>query len=81
MTDFQGYPLHTDVKNAQLKAYNRCMTARNILENHGRVLFDRYIKNFVEKDKMEFMTMATFINVKGIEEAGRHVQFTCNAAA
>lgn len=74
MNKFNGYSLFNDTENALLRAHQRCVTARNILEDHGGVMCKRYMEQFKEEARKQFLTMAAYIKFAGYEEAARRVQ-------
>lgn len=76
--DFHTYPLHNEDKSVVRRAYNRFVTARNIYENHGRVMCERYMQQFDDKGRGELATIMFMAKKEGIEAVNLHVVQHCN---
>jgi hypothetical protein len=72
-SDFTAYPTFSDDANVSRRAYNRVVTARNIFEAHGTVVCEKYLNQFPENEKQEFMIMSVAIKSQGLEEVKRKI--------
>lgn len=64
---YMGYPCHRQDKNETRRAYNRLITARNINENHGTILTERYFEQFDDIAKKQMGMVGIIIKVKGLD--------------
>lgn len=63
--DFMGYSLFRDVTPAAVAAFNRTITARNIMEDHGKVMSTKYMETFNEAERLSIGLMSVAISQMG----------------
>lgn len=73
MNNYKGYSLFNDVERPALQSFNRCTTARNILETHGEEDHKAYLEALGEKGRALVYTMALYIKKNGYENVKREL--------
>lgn len=73
MNDIAGYSRFEEVQDGQLRAYNRLVTANNILNMHGKNLFKTYVDSFNELERLQMVMVASAIKAKGQHEVTREL--------
>jgi hypothetical protein len=77
--NFNGYEFFNEVRNPNLRSYNRVNTFLNIRERHGPVIAHRYLEKFDRASKISMFKMVSDMATVGFENYRRSFMRTLNA--
>lgn len=64
-----------NIKNPQLRDYNRVVMLCNIQKDFGKVFAEEYLQNFTSMERIKMMLMLMHINKVGRDEVVRTLKF------
>lgn len=73
MKSFNGYGLFYDVRNYQLRTYNRINVFLNVRDRHGVHVARNYLKKFSRKEQISILNMMKDITATGYEQYRRDI--------
>lgn len=71
MRSFNGYGLFSDIRDSNIRSYNRINTYLNIKDRHGKIVARKYLKRFNRDDQNAIAIMMRDINKTGYEQYRR----------
>ena len=77
--NFNGYGLFNDIRDDDLRTYNRINVFLNIRDRHGPVVSHGYLRKFSRMDQISIFKMMSQIRIVGFEQFRRNFLRTRNA--
>lgn len=79
MKNFNGYGLFMDIRDPNLRTYNRVNVYLNVKDRHGNEVGRNYLKQFKKNELLEIFSMMAEMRRTGFEQFRRN--FMRNAHA
>ena len=73
MKSFNGYGLFYDVKNSNLRTYNRINVFLNVRDRHGVHVARNYLRKFNRNEQIAIFKAMSEITVTGYEQYRRNL--------
>lgn len=71
--NFNGYGLFNDIRDDQLRTYNRINVFLNIRDRHGPHVSHGYLRKFSRPDQINIFKMMSQIKITGYEQFRRNL--------